>query len=290
MANPLSQTYGKQRSPYEKGDFRVVLTRTIGVWPKKVFVQWILRNPKSPTGYVFQLYRSGGSNGPWTQIGTDLTDTYYYVDDLFPAPDDRRKAGLFSLRWALYYKLVVSHPTDGTSETIQMLEPTLDRRRTGIVRKLRRDAHVVLKKGSGTQVAIFKRRWWGEPCPACKTATGHSTRSHCNTCLGTSISPSYWDPIYGYAVRTSAPVENITAKEGTAERHYIRIRMEYIPAVIPKDVLVFLRDNRRYVVERIITTEIHTQTVHQELDVSELGHSAVEFHLVADPWRDPPWF
>ncbi len=290
MPTPLSQSFGKQKSPYRKGDFRVVITRTTGLWPRRVFVQWMLRNPSEATGYTFQVYRSGSSEGPWTQVATNLVDTFLFVDDTFPSPTDRSAPGLFSMRRTLYYKVEVTHATDTPAEDIQQLEAGLDRRRAGIVRKLRRDAHVALKKGSGTEVAIIKRRWWGEPCTNCQTATKQSTRSHCSDCWGTGIVTGYWDPVYGYATRSAAPVENQTSPEGVTETHFLRVKMEYIPEVMPRDILVFLRDNKRYIVERVVTTEIHTQTVHQELDVSELAHSAVEFNLEADLWHTPVWF
>ena len=290
MVRPLSETYGKQKSPSEKGNFRIEITRTVGLWPRRVFIQWILRNPSTATGYTFQVYRSGGADGPWTQVATDLVDTFYFLDDTFPAPQDRTEPGLFSLRRTIYYKIVATHATDPPAESIQALEPGLDRRRQGIVRKLRRDAHVALKKGNGTEVAIIKRRWWGEPCPHCKSATGQSTRSHCSTCLGTGIVTGYWEPVYGYANRTAAPVDNQTATAGVVESHFLRVIMEYIPEVMPRDILVFVRDNKRYIIDRVITTEIHTRTVHQELEVSELAHSAVEFNLTADNWHTPPWF
>jgi len=290
MPVPLSQSYGKQRSPHRKGDFRIEVTRTVGLWPRRVFLQWILRKPSAATGYTFQVYRSGSSNGPWTQVATDLVDTHYFLDDAYAAAEDRSSAGLFSLRRSIYYKITVEHATDGSAEKVQQLEAGVDRRRAGIIRKLRRDAHVALKNGSGTEVAIFKRRWWGVPCPKCLSATKQSTRSHCSTCYGTGIDTGYWDPVYGYATRSSSPVQSVTTSEGTTKVHSLQVKMEYIPEVIPRDILVFLRDNKRYIVESVMTTEIHTQTVHQELEVSELAHSSVTFHLTADRWHSEPWF
>lgn len=289
MSVPLSQTRGRERSPYHPGAFRVEITRTTGIWPRKVFVQWILRKPTSASGYTFNVYRSGSADGPWQQVGVDLQDAYYFLDDNFPSPQDRSEPGLFSMRRTVYYRVTVSHATDGEVETVRPLEADVDRRRRGIIRKLRRDAAVALKKGSGTEVAIIKRKWWGEPC-TCKSATGVSTRSHCDACHGTGIVDGYWDPVYGYATRSAAPVEVQTTSKGNTETHFLRVKMLYIPEVIPKDVLVFTRDNKRYVVERVVTTEIHTQTVHQELDVSELGRSAVEYDVTADSWHTPAWF
>jgi hypothetical protein len=147
----------------------------------------------------------------------------------------------------------------------------------------------MLRKVDGTEVAVFKRRWWGEKC-TCRSAVGVTTRSHCADCHGTGIKLGYWNPVYTFAKRSSAPVDNHTGTPGTVETHNLQVIMPYIPEVSPKDILVFLRDNKRYIIDQPVTTEIHTVTSHQELAVSELAHSAVEFDLEADSWHAPKWF
>jgi len=290
MGVPLSQTYGKQKSPPKTTtDLKLEVTRVTGIWPRKVYVQWLLRNPTEKDGYTFSIHRSGSAEGPWTELTSTLVDTYFFVDDGFPAPCDLSEPGLFSLRRSIYYKVTVTHVTDGTVEVVKKLEPGLDRRRAGIVRKLRRDARVVLRKGSGTEVAILKRRWWGEPC-GCTTKTGQITRSHCRVCFGTGIISGYWDPVYGFATRSSAPVDERTSSQGNVETHILQVKMYYIPQVAAQDILVFMRDNKRYIVDIPITTEIHTVEVHQELQVSELSRSSREYNIPVDNWRDPPWF
>ena len=154
MPVPTSQTIWKHDSPPKKGLFRVEITRTTALWPRKVYVQWIVREPKNPSGHLFSVYRSGSAEGPWEELLKDAADTYYLLDNNFPAPEDRTSPGLFSLRRTIYYKVVVTHTEDGTAETIKKLEADLPRRQRGIVRKLRRDAAVALKKGSGTEVVV----------------------------------------------------------------------------------------------------------------------------------------
>ena len=290
MPVPTSQTVWKSESPPKKGTFRVVVNRTTALWPRKVFVQWIVREPKSSSGFLFSLYRSGSAEGPWETIFEAQPDVYYYLDNNFPAPQDRSAPGLFSLRRTLYYKVIVSHPTDGTAETVQKLEASLDRRRQGIVRKLRRDAAVMLQRGSGTEVAILKRKWWGEPCEVCRASTGQTTRSHCKECHGTGIVYGYWDPVYGFAVRSATPVDVGTENQGSVERHQLQVKMLDIPEVERYDILVFLRDAKRYIIDQVLPTEIHTVNVHQELVVSELARSSNEYAIKVDPWRDPQWF
>lgn len=289
MTTPLSYVYNKSNPPHHKGDYRIEITRIYGVWPRKVFLQWVVKKPTFATGYKYNVYRSGGSEGPWTKLTDDLEDTYLFVDDTFPAPTDRTQPGLFSIQRSIYYKVTVDHTTDGTAETIKNLEAGLDQRRAGIIRKLRRDVVVMLRKGEGTEVAVFKRRWAGEKC-TCQTSTGMTTRSHCEKCLGTGIITGYWKPVYTYAKRSTAPVVTQIGSPGTIETRFLKVIMPDIPEVTALDILVFLRDNKRYTIDQVNTTEIHTVTAHQELSVSELSHAAVEFDLTADKWHRPEWF
>lgn len=297
MGKPTSLTYGKQQtppaqvpSPVPGQNLSVTITRVVASYARKIFVQWLIRYNGQPSGFTFQLYRSGSAEGPWEHIGVDLPDTYFFVDDKFPAPNDRSDAGLFSLNRAVYYKVVVDNGAGTTAEDAKKLEGGLDRRRRGIHRKLVRDAEIYLRKVGGTQVAIFKRRRWGDPCPDCRAKTGQTTLSHCSTCLGTGIVDGYWNPVYGYAQRKVSPINIQTGVQGDIESHRIQVYMMNVPQVEPKDVLAFLRDGKYFSVEQCVPTQIHVNDVHQELVVSELAPGSVEYDLVADPWHDPPWF
>jgi hypothetical protein len=218
-----------------------------------------------------------------------IVDTYYYLDDSFPSAENSSTVTQYSMRREPYYKVTVTHLTDGTAETIGKLEAAADRRRRGIIHKLRRDAHVALRNGNGTEVAVLKRKWFGEPC-SCRSAAGPITRSHCGICHGTGVVAGYWSPVYGFASRSAASVEVRTDVEGKTERHVLRAITEYIPEIIPQDILVFLRDNKRYIVIEVTPTEIQTVNVHQELVLSELSRASVEYGVTADKWNEPPWF
>lgn len=289
MPTPTSQTYGKEGSPHRQGNFHVEIIRVVSVWPRRVYVQWQLRKPSSATGYVFDVYRSGSPKGDWQLVGEELTDTYHYIDENFPAPSTRTAADLYALRRTIYYKVVVAHTVDGATETIKNIEGGLDRRRRGILQKLRRDAGVALRKGQGTEFAVLKRRWWGAKC-SCRSKTGLTTRSHCNDCHGTGIVAGYWEPVYGFAKRGAAPVNTRIESAGKTETHRISVIMLDIPQVHADDVLVFIRDDKRYIVLSVVTTELQTVTVHQELLVSELARSAVEYDVLVDPHHTPSWF
>jgi len=290
MPVPLSQTYGKEKTPFRVANFRLEVTRITGLWPRRVFIQWLLRKPSQATGYTFEISRAHSPEGPWTSLTpTPLVDTSSFIDDSFLAPSNSSTPGQNSMRMSPYYKITVTHAQDGTVETVVKLEAAADRRRRGMINKLRRDARVALRKGNGTEVAILKRKWFGESC-TCRSSTGQSTRSHCGTCHGTGIVAGYWNPVYGFASRSAGPVAVKTDSEGKSEKHVLQSIVEYIPEVIPQDILVFLRDNKRYTVMEVNPTEIQTVNVHQELIISELARSCVEYNIQADRWHDPPWY
>ncbi len=293
MTVPTSQTYKVEESPPRTSGLRVTITQTEAFYPRQIYIQWVLRNTVRDDTFTFNLYRSGSAEGPWENIGEDLVDTYNFIDDDFPSDYSKTSASLFSINRALYYKLEVTSGTAQTAETIKKLEPGLDRRRRGIHRKLVRDAGIYFKKVMGTEVAVFKRRWWGETCTECRSSTGQSTTARCGSCYGTGIKLGYWEPVFGWAQRKPTSIEGASAATdtaGTQETNRIMVYMHRIPQVQDRDVLVFLRDDRRYIIESVTPTQIHSVDVHQEVLVSELARSSVEYLLLADPWRDPPWF
>jgi hypothetical protein len=195
--------------------------------------------------------------------------------------------GVMSLERKPYYKVTA---TPGGMYAIQDNMPAADHRRRGIIYKLTRDADRYFRVGVGTEVAVFKRRRWGEKCPICLSATGQSTRAHCSNCFGTTFVGGYWNPVYTFAQRRPSPIQIQTVPQGAVESNILQILMPSIPLVDVEDVLVFLRDNSRYEVKSATPTMIHSVPIHQELVVSELARSSREYGLVADEWHEPPWF
>jgi hypothetical protein len=260
------------------------------MYPRRVFVQWVIRNPGATPDFTYQVYRSGSSEGEWEHIGVDLANTYYYVDEDFPAPEDQEAPGLFSMQRVLYYKITAVKSGDPTVyEVTKKMEPWLDARRAGMHRKFVRDALVALKKVIGTEVAILKRLRWGEQC-SCVASTGQPTRSNCPECFGTSFVGGYWEPVYGYAQLGSQPVSVTTALQGKVERREVTIMMSNVPQVESDDILVFIRSDRRFQVKHVNPTQVHNVDVHQEVIASELSPSSSEFNIPVNPWIEPCWW
>ena len=287
MSAPNSQVYGVQTSPAKGSSAFLEITRCIPVWPRKVYIQWIIRNPAVVAHYTFQVERSGGPEGPWEILVSGLVDTYFYVDADIQSPHNDSSMGMMSLERKPYYRVTA---TPGALECIKDTMGATDHRRQGIVFKLTRDADRYFRVGVGTEVSVFKRRRWGEKCPICTSSTGQSTRAHCSNCFGTTFVGGYWNPVYTFAQRKPSPIQVQAMPQGTIESNVLQILMPAIPLVDVEDVLVFMRDNSRYEIKSVTATTVHSMVIHQELVASELARSAREYNLKADNWHDPPWF
>ncbi len=292
MGTPQSHVYSRERGPIPTSTLKIELPRITAVWPKRIYIQWLLRNPSPGETYVFQLYRSGSAEGPWEQIGTDLTEQYSFLDTAFTSDYRMRGADLMSLTRTVYYKITVTGSSASTAETTKVLEAGLDRRRKGLRRKLVRDAGVFLEKITGSEIAVLKRKRWGAPCTYCQSSTGQSVRAHCGHCHGTGILGGYWNPVYGFAQisRKVNPVQVSTEASGKVETHRTEVLMLDIPQIEHDDVLVFLRGNKRFKVVDFIPTQLQTVPVHQELIVTELARSASEHKITVDDVHSPRWF
>jgi hypothetical protein len=220
----------------------------------------------------------------------DLVDTFFFRDELYPAPQDRLQVGHVQMRMSNYYKVTVRYLTNPEIEVIREVDGAPDHRRAGVIRKLVRDAYVSLRKGNGTEVAVIKRKWYGEKCPVCRTSTGQVARAHCATCNGTGIVKGYWDPVYTFARRMESPQNTQVATAGKVESNRLLAILPHFPEVEAEDILVFIRDNRRYIIEQISQTSVHAVMVHQECNISELARTSREYNLKADPWHDPKWY
>lgn len=289
--NPHSVVAGKQYSPVKHNNaLKVEITRTYIMWPRRVFIQWVIRNPQPNTAYTFQVYRAGSSEGPWSLLGGVFNPEYFFVDEEFGGVEAGvEKPNLYSMLRTLYYKLVVEGSDGSTAEIVKKAEPWNDRRHMGIRRKLTRDAYIALKVAMGTEVAILKRRRWGELCD-CLSSTAQPTLAHCPSCHGTKFVGGYWNPVYTYGYKGSRPVQTQVMMEGVVETRQTTAIIPLLPSVEYEDVIVFLREGLRYTVKESNPTQIHNTDVHQELIVSELATSSSEYDIPVGPWTDPCWW
>ena len=272
----------------------IQITRLLPLFPRGIFLQWDLIDPTETGSYCFDIYRSGSPEGPWEPLQLGGADTYNF-SDVIPTTSTQAAETInqLSLTRGIFYRVVATPPSgaDNQVEVVSVVEPRLDGVQRLLKRKILRDESLMFRKLNGVEIAVVKRMHWGPRCTKCWDKTTKTvTRANCVTCFGTGFSPGYFAPILTLGRRGTIPAAKQLAPQGVSEYRPTQVTILDAPKVEPDDVLVFLKDNKRFVVKAVIQTELKTVAVHQKLEVSELARSSVEYRLVVDPSRIPPLF
>lgn len=273
----------------------VVFTRTLALWPRAIFLQWDLVDPTVAGTHLITVSRSGSPEGPWTALVSSQPDLLFY-EDVVPVGDPGAvvwPVHLLNLSKQVWYRVDVTAPDLTTAYAVSAIEPGLEPKLALVRRKIRRDVAIMLSRLEGTQVAVCKRKHWGTLCTSgCRDKyTRTSVRSHDPVCLGTGFVSGYYEPIYTWAKReprTVAPT--LSPQGGKSERVVLQVTMLDYPLLQDDDVIVFLRDNRRFLVERLVTTELRLTSVTQVVEVTEIPRDAIEYKISVDPTRTPRFF
>jgi hypothetical protein len=274
----------------------VTITRTTALFPRAVFVQWDIDPDRGDGGtFIVNVYRAGSPGGPWELIGASLRDAYHFLDKNFnlpPSPkstDAHEGVNLFSLSRDIYYQVVVTPPSGVQFISAPTpVEPGLDARTRLFKRKILRDESIAFRRLNGIAIIVLKRRHWGTRCRACwDPVTNEGTREHCRTCYGTTFEGGYWAPVLIRGRRTPGAVETQIAAHGETEVKAVNFIVLDYPHLEYKDILVDLRRNDRFRIERVTPTELKTVAVHQTCACSELGRNSVEYDVPVDPDTTP---
>lgn len=272
----------------------IEITRLLPLFPRGVFLQWDLVNPTETGTYVFDVYRSGSSEGPWETLSLNNVNVYNY-SDVLPSTSTQAATDInqLSLLRGIYYRVVVTPPSGVANQVsvVSSVEPRLDGKQRLLKRKILRDESIMLRKLNGVEIAVVKRMHWGPRCSRCwDKVTKTVTRANCTTCYGTGFSPGFFAPVVTLGRRGTLPNAKQITPQGITEYRPTQVTILDAPKVMPDDILVFLRDNKRFLVKSSIQTELKTVGVHQKFEVSEIAHSSIEYRLLVDPTRIPPLF
>jgi hypothetical protein len=274
-------------------NFKVEFTKTTPLIPQSNFVQWTLSHATTSGDYWFKLYRAGSLDGPWECVAENLQNVYCYVDS-FPQPSNTDptvylRPNYLSVTRNFFYKVVATGPDGTTVEDITEVSATLAPKQKQILRKLIHDEYRALSKFTGVPVAVLKRRQWGKRCQRCTDKiTKEITRAHCTDCWGTGFIGGYWDPLLTYARRAPLQTTIQIAQENKVESTTAKFTMLNIPRLEQSDVVVFLSDNRRFLVDQQSETGLRTVAVHQTVFALEIPRSNILFRFPVDIITIPP--
>ena len=271
----------------------LTITRAMPLFPGGAFLQWDLVNPSESGTYLFSVFRGASPNGPWDPLVTNAANIMSYADKLSTTQTLAVAANTLSLSRNMLYRVTAVPPSGvaNQAEVVSTIEPKLTGRHRLLKRKMLRDESLMLRKINGVEIAVCKRMHWGPRCTKCfDKYSKEIVRANCTACMGTGYDPGYHTPVITLARRSVGPVQTAMTPQGKVDTATTQITLLDAPTVEEGDVLVFLRDNRRFLVKQQLQTELLTVSVHQKLMVSELARSSIEYRILVDPLRIPSLF
>jgi len=253
---------------------QVTVQKVTPLYPHDVFVQWTIEDPSNRLA-KFEVLRSGSPGGPFEGVSGELSDdTFFYVD---------KGVGHKALTTKMWY-VVKASPLHGSLDAVlsapRGAEYSEEPVRGRIARKARYDLDLSLKRFNGVRILILKKRRNGLRCTTCyNEVTKESVLSHCGECYGTTYSKGYYSPVEAYGKFDPSLVTRSVNLGGESEVSMHGITILDYPVVEIDDIVVEVQTNQRYLVKRKMSTEAKRVLVHQDLQISELSRSAVEYTI-----------
>lgn len=256
----------------------LTFSRITPLIPYGYFVQWSVKANESGT-YIFELYRSGSVEGPWEPISGPLTNQFSFIDTLTPPQGPTnylyQKPNQLALGRRFFYRLVCVLPSGKNLTVIDDTDPDLSPLHAQQWRRATVDFGLSVKR-QGMLVAVLKRRRWGVRCTRCTDkVTREIIRASCKICWGTAFDGGYWEPMLVYGLRQPASETTTITTEQNSDASLTRFRVPYLPQVEKDDLLISPKDNKRFLVDQQVQTEIGTVTIHQTVTAIELNHDHI---------------
>ncbi len=287
----------------------------------RVFLQWDLEglDPSSPTP-VFSVQRSSNHEADFETIASGLSDPFY-IDDFADTDVDGLSHLAFSRSLAYRIGVDVAEvdadvvysvgadldgnlridpqynevpgvglmPAEDAQDDVSPASyfysrPALSRRLSMLRRAKVRRTVIALRLFTGVDIAVLKRRHFGERCPTCwAKGPGVVLKSRCCICYGTGWQGGYHTPIKGLGKVAMSPINTSTRAEGSVEIRQARIGLPPFPVVQKDDVIVEIASNRRWSVRTVDPKVFRTRLIKQFATCTEIGRSAIEHRVPADP-------
>lgn len=215
---------------------------------------------------TMEVLRAGSPEGPFEVIGGPLVDTYRFRDYVAPL------RGTFQY---LYYKVRVSgvggeHESDvATSDP----RPPLD------ALEIIRVENLLFREFTGRPCALYSARTFGVRCATCfDSVTQRRTLSSCTACYNTGFMRGFHNPVMVYAQIDPFAKTQQNTQQHVLEQASTQARLGVYPKLKPRDVLIE-RENVRWRVMAVTTTERLRAPVHQELTLFKIPLGDIEYKI-----------
>ena len=234
-----------------------------------MYLEWEI-SPTSEDVHDYQIYilRSESVGGPWDTIAGPLEDRYRFVDGSVNLRNKYRR---------YYYKIKLVKKSD-TSETISKaatteLLPTLE------ALEIQRLERLYFNEFVGRKCLLLPVRTSGQRCPCYDQEMGKKLKSFCEECYDTTFIHGYMNPIEIPVQVDPTPRATQMVPDQEMQQVNTVARTTNFPYIKDRDLLIEPMENRRWLITQVIPTERLRVTVRQELQLSELNTSDIEFQI-----------
>lgn len=249
------------------------ITKVLPIYPSHMQIQWTVEDKASSLGTI-EVLRSQSESGPFNVIASLEASDYNYSDQ------EPNLMGLNRNYWYIIKANSLYSDTEFVLSSPKTCEYELKGHRAKVARKARRDLKIQLERLNGVPIIILKRRTFGPRCTECfNPMTNDVLYSHCNTCYGTTYVDGYHDPIYTFGKIDPVAVQETIGTSGPNQSAMTGLTIVDYPVVELNDIVVEVKTNRRFKVLRKIQSESSRVLVHQDLQISELSRSGIEYDI-----------
>lgn len=154
------------------------------------YVEWFMdQRFNEPGPWTFYVERAKDFSGQYEVVATTVNQPFAYDETI----DGSDKTGVPS--WWYRIRVKTANNKFYLSDPVSAGE-TWDKRDWLLANRIIKKEMLLLRKRSGQDGILIKRRTFGLPCPKClDPATGEATNSHCDVCFGTGFEGGYYAPI-----------------------------------------------------------------------------------------------
>jgi hypothetical protein len=218
-------------------------------------VEWELSARfRDPRPHTFQLQvapTATPAEADWADVGLPAENAFYLVDD-----EQRNFGKTLEHHW----RVVLATPAGTYASGAAAADEYLERRDWRYAREILRQLRKRSAKFTGVEVALFKRRRYGEDCACVDPHLGETANSSCPDCFGTGKRLGYHAAVTGlWADLPPEAYREFVAPEGggTVKNVVVRAHLPGFPLVSSRDVVASRRGGRRWFVEEVLGVSSH---------------------------------
>lgn len=214
--------------------------------------------------YDFSVLRSGAELGPWQLLASGLN--FQYID---------WEANNYTSDRIYYYTIRITHKTTGKYIDFGPEYNKFPIEPVGL--ELIRKKNVYLKTQTGLPVFLFRKKTFGQYCPACfDLIKQRISKTNCEVCFGTGFAGGYWKPMDLYVNR--AVPDSVTKSIGfNKTTGAMVVETTNFPIVCAGDFILFPQVGDRY---RVVSITVHTRmgaVISQYVNLTEINRSDIEY-------------